>query len=623
MESDLKKVIFFEETTSPGKSISILLVEDNPGDLVLIRELLKSSGVDFTLAQVATLRETRLLCTERDFDIILLDLGLPDSTGLETLKKIQIFNVKTPVVVMTGLDDENIALESLREGAQDYLVKCKLTPDIILRGIKYGIERKKIQVLLNRNTTRFSILSSTTTAINECEETSDIYKVTCRNIYKLLSKAGIIAVELYNPGKIISSGIEFFEPWYEKIKLITGINLSNVELNNEDEEEKLLAMFRDGKFWRVTDEINDESTPGINKNNPDKSSGTSELFVYVVGFRRGNTIYGGVIILVSDIIVEDDMNIIETISNQLSLALHRKTIEKDLISSESRYRKLSKALERKVRERTRDLEASNYHLNQQVVELHLTEEALRKSETRLKELNATKDKFFNIIAHDLKNPFTCLLGTTDLLNHRIHQMDSGDIMELVRIISDSAKSGYAILQNLLDWSRSQTGLITYNPEMINLKRLIGENVSVLRESAATKEISISSRAKDIQIIVDKNMINTVLRNLLSNAIKFTPKFGTIKVSAVMKSNEVVISVKDNGIGIPEENIKDLFRIDSKYTRPGTNQEHGTGLGLKLSKEFVELLGGTISVESTVNKGSEFVFSIPLKFPVTDQSMERG
>ena len=121
-------------------------------------------------------------------------------------------------------------------------------------------------------------------------------------------------------------------------------------------------------------------------------------------------------IFVPDIIGDDDISIIETISNQVSLSLHRKTIEKDLISSESRYRKLSKELEMKVRERTRDLETSNYQLNQELVERHLAEDALKKSEARLKELNATKDKFFNIIAHDLKNPFTCLLGSTELLN---------------------------------------------------------------------------------------------------------------------------------------------------------------------------------------------------------------
>jgi signal transduction histidine kinase/DNA-binding NarL/FixJ family response regulator len=611
MGSSSNKEMLFEETALTGKSFSILLVEDNAGDVVIIRELLRSSGIDFSLVKAGTLRETLLLCVEQEFDIMLLDLGLPDSIGLETLKKIQVFNMKIPVVVMTGLDDEDIALKSLREGAQDYLVKNRLTPDNILRSIKYGIERKKIQDLLKRNASQFSLLSSTTTAINECEEVSAIYGVVCSNICALLTNAGTVAVELNNSANIYTSGIEIFEPWYDKIKLITGINLYDPELNGENRKKELSALFSSAKFCSVTDGTKKLPDPGINKNDYEKSSATPELLIYAIGFKRGEMTYGGALIFVHYSIGDDDINIIETISNQVSLSLQRKAIEKDLISSESRYRKLSKDLEKKVRERTRDLEASNYQLNQQLVELHLAEEALRKSEARLKELNATKDKFFNIIAHDLKNPFTCLLGSTELLSQRIHNMETDQTMELVQIISDSAKSGYAILQNLLDWSRSQTGLITYNPEKIDLKHLINENISNLKESSAVKEISISSRVKDMSIFTDKNMINTVLRNLISNAIKFTPKFGTITIIAGINNKEAVINVKDTGIGIPEENIKDLFRIDTKYSRPGTNKEQGTGLGLKLCKEFVELLGGTIRVESTVNKGSEFIFSIPV------------
>ncbi len=267
----------------------------------------------------------------------------------------------------------------------------------------------------------------------------------------------------------------------------------------------------------------------------------------------------------------------------------------------------------KVRERTRDLENSNYLLNQELIERHHAEEALKKSEVRLIELNATKDKFFNIIAHDLKNPFTCLLGSTELLTENVYKLDTEKIRELAHVLNDSAKSGYAILQNLLDWSRSQTGLIKFSPEKINLRNLVDENISELRLFSARKEIDmISEIQNDMYIFTDKNMINTVLRNLLSNAIKFTPRFGTVMIGTIINDTEVTVSVKDTGIGIPEENINELFRIDTKFTRPGTNKEQGTGLGLKLCKEFVEMQGGKIWVKSTVNKGSEFIFSIPLQ-----------
>ena len=433
MGTDLSENLTLDGVTLPDKPLSILLVEDNSGDVVLIKELLRSAGISFSLVHVSTLKETLLLCAGHDFDVILLDLGLPDSLGIETLKKIQVFNIKSPVVVMTGLDDEEIALESLREGAQDYLVKSRLTSDGILRGIKYGIERKKIQELLKR--------------------------------------------------------------------------------------------------------------------------------------------------------------------------------------SEDRYRRLSKMLDKKVKERTRDLEKSNYLLEQELRERQKAEETLKKSEASLKELNATKDKFFNIIAHDLKNPFTCLLGSTELLSENINRMKQDKIGELVQILNDSAKSGYAILLNLLDWSRSQTGLIEIKPERINLKDLIDDNISDMRTSSVRKGIDLySGMKKDMYITADKNMMNTVLRNLIGNAIKFTSGSGTIGVNAVLEGGKVIVSVKDSGIGIPEENINDLFRLDTKFTRPGTEREQGTGLGLKLCREFIELQGGEIWVESKINEGSEFIFSIPLTNP---------
>jgi PAS domain S-box-containing protein len=240
---------------------------------------------------------------------------------------------------------------------------------------------------------------------------------------------------------------------------------------------------------------------------------------------------------------------------------------------------------------------------------------IKENEVKLKELVATKDKFFNIVAHDLKNPFTSLLGSSELLFENIDHMNINNIKDLAMILNDSAKGGYAILQNLLDWSRSQTGLIKFTPERINLKDLINENLSSLRLSAANKEIKMYSEVADeIYIFTDKNMINTVLRNLLSNAVKFTHKNGNVSIKKEVTPSEIILSVKDTGVGIDEEKIKNLFNIETKNSLPGTENEQGTGLGLKLSKEFVEKLGGRIWVESEVDKGSEFKFAIPINEP---------
>lgn len=238
---------------------------------------------------------------------------------------------------------------------------------------------------------------------------------------------------------------------------------------------------------------------------------------------------------------------------------------------------------------------------------------IRENETKLKDLIATKDKFFNIVAHDLKNPFTSLLGSSELLFENIEQLNKDNIKELAMILNDSAKGGHSILLNLLDWSRSQTGQLKVCPQKINLKDLIEENITNLQLPAANKEISLMYELpEDLHIIADKNMVSTILRNLLSNGLKFTPKKGTVVVKTKIEPDNIVIFVKDNGVGISPERIEKLFNLESRNSMPGTENEQGTGLGLKLSKEFAEKHGGNIFVESEKGKGSTFCLTLPVK-----------
>ncbi len=238
--------------------------------------------------------------------------------------------------------------------------------------------------------------------------------------------------------------------------------------------------------------------------------------------------------------------------------------------------------------------------------------AVKESEAKLKELVATKDKFFNIVAHDLKNPFTSLLGSSELLYDNINQMKPENVRELALILNDSAKGGYAILQNLLDWSRSQTGMLKFNPEKVNLKSIIDENIENLQLQVNNKGLNIKSEVtKDLHVMSDKNMINTILRNLLSNAVKYSHKNGTVLIRTSKTRKNVIVTVKDSGTGISKEKVATLFRIENSLSTPGTAKEQGTGLGLKLCKEFTEKMGGRIWVDSEEGKGSEFKFSIPL------------
>ncbi len=237
---------------------------------------------------------------------------------------------------------------------------------------------------------------------------------------------------------------------------------------------------------------------------------------------------------------------------------------------------------------------------------------LKKQQQELKELVATKDKFFNIIAHDLRSPFNALLGFAKILQQNHKNFNEQKRENIIESIHDSSKAAYKLVENLLTWSRSQTGKLKFNPMEYPVKTLVFEAVHSLKNVANRKDINlINSVTEDIYVYIDKPMTDTILRNLISNALKFTHKKGTIIITAKTGKKFVTISVKDNGIGISKEKQKNLFGIDKNKSTPGTQNEQGTGLGLILCKEFVQKHGGNIWVESEINKGTTFYFTLPL------------
>jgi PAS domain S-box-containing protein len=241
----------------------------------------------------------------------------------------------------------------------------------------------------------------------------------------------------------------------------------------------------------------------------------------------------------------------------------------------------------------------------------IVEEALKESKNRLQELNSTKDKLFSILSHDLKVPFTSIVGFSELLIENIRNKDFEDIENFATVISESSQNAMNLLTNLIDWSRLQTGTIKFNPEVFDLNTIISEVMGLLQTSAQKKSIVITSDVPSgLNVFADKFMINTVLRNLISNALKFTYPDGKILISAEKNETEVLIKVIDNGVGMSQEAIEKLFRF-SNYSTPGTQNEKGTGLGMILVEEFVTKHKGKIRVESEIGKGSSFIFTLPL------------
>lgn len=237
---------------------------------------------------------------------------------------------------------------------------------------------------------------------------------------------------------------------------------------------------------------------------------------------------------------------------------------------------------------------------------------LKKQQLLLKEINSTKDKFFSIIAHDLKNPFAALIGSAELmiLNLKKENCDYEKVAKHASKIFEASLNGHQLLANLLEWSHAQIGSIAFNPKLTNINDILNESVSHLKNCAQTKKIKLNLKSpQDINVYADSNMISTVLRNLISNAIKFSHPGGEVTVSAQKNTDHVELTIKDSGIGIPKTELNRLFKIDQKYSILGTNNETGTGLGLILCKEFIEKHSGKIWVQSESGKGSEFKFTL--------------
>lgn len=241
----------------------------------------------------------------------------------------------------------------------------------------------------------------------------------------------------------------------------------------------------------------------------------------------------------------------------------------------------------------------------------IAEQKIEEQNKELNMVNSEKDRFFSIIAHDLKNPISAVLGLSDLIAKSLHQKDYANAELFTGMITISAANLNTLLTNLFEWAMSCTGRIVFTPSEFNFTKLVMDVFTAHAAIFQRKEIVFEKDLPEkLTMVGDENMLRTVLTNLVSNALKFTNKGGKIIVSAKWLANELKVIVSDNGVGISEKIIPNLFKLDKNVSTYGTNQEKGTGMGIILCKEFIEKHGGRIWVESTVGKGSDFFFTIP-------------
>lgn len=766
--------------------IEILLIEDNPGDVRLIREMLKEVSIIRCHLEHAPELSTGIeTLRKKKFDIILLDLGLPDSMGLETLNRIHSAGNSIPVVIMTGQEDEELGVKAVQSGAQDYLLKSQINSALLIHSLRYAIERKRIEEKLRRSEAnlaeaqRLAHLGSYMLDLLEDRNiwSQETYRILGWDMSKAVPTMEEYINQLVHPEdrenlirEIKTSTREklFLDMEYRiitpdnKIKYIHSVGepITNSEgvvtrifgtimdITARRESERALReselRFRstfdqaavgiahlsiDGHWLRVNRKLCDilgyseEGMLGltfrdltypddlpedlhlidqlmageINTYSMEKrylrkdglsvwcqltrslvrdETGRPAYFISVVedisrrkqietalrdSEQRLSTIFreSPSAILISsfkDGKIQDVNDAFQNITGySRQEVIGKETTELELFLSANDRRKLTRDVEKygevrnlemnfrlksgqistglvsatrinvegetslltvvlDISERKKAAEQIQSYveeLQKNQLELENNAKELSGLNQKLKELNASKDKFFSIVAHDLRSPFSALLGFSEYMYKHIEELEPEEVRDFSYRIYKSLNSLLKLIENLLQWSRIHTGKMEFSPVTFSFNYLIDEILNIYLVNAKRKEIEIKCRLdRNYSVYADKDMVDSIIRNLMSNAIKFTMPGGSITVSVRSQDKFLEIEVADTGIGIEKEDLERMFRIDENLTREGTDREKGTGLGLVLCKEFVEMNGGRIWVESQAGKGSRFIFTLP-------------
>ena len=617
----------------------IFIVEDEAIVAMNIEKRLQNSGYKVTGIASSSDQVLEKVEIEKP-DLVLMDIKIKGTLdGIDTADLIR-GKYNLPIIYLTSYTDEETFNRAKMTEPFGYLIKPFETKELT-RIIEMALYKNEINKKLIANQHRFEIAVK---AGNTC-----VWELLLDE-KKLITDESFIEFFRERSNSVIisfSDWLKLFpeEDKYNFMKLIDKCHTANCPelffehkiINDVDEEfwvtENAIVLRQDdGKPTRligattdITDRKNSEielsrseqrfrsvfenSGVGMAIFRPDKSySRVNNAFCSMLGYKEEELLE----MSFADITHPDDF--------EISIDMQNKMIEgyeNEIVNLEKRY--LQKNGEVVWSSTTASLvkDSNNkplYFVTQceDITKRKKAEEALAVYNEQLKSLNISKDKFFSIISHDLRSPFNALLGITEYLVQFYNDMNRDEVLDSLNNVHKSAQKLYNLILNLLEWSRLQTGRLEVDKSTINLNELCGEIISLYKEMSDSKKIILESKIPDNLIIyADKYMIETVLRNLVSNAIKFTRTNGQVCISAETKNEFAIISVKDSGIGISKEDMKKLFRIDVQYKHDGTASEKGTGLGLILCKEFVEKNGGSISVESKLNAGSKFIFTVPL------------
>ena len=554
-------------------SLNILLVEDNPGDVIIFKEHLKYSGVSYQLTHSATLQNALRQTEENEFDVILLDLGLPDSISINSLKSIQSSTLKAPVIVMTGLDDSDTALLSLKEGAQDYLVKGNLNSENIIRSIRYSIERKKIQELQKKNTSQFSTLAMATASINESDDVPSIYRICRDTIKTLLNEPNVFSIEYFDHQTPYTSYYEWLAPFFDEAAKISGVDFYQINVQIIDCIQKLLEEHNDGKLYEIEEGIYGLFNKKLDRKICDELDKSLKITrIYLLGYSRNEERYGGIFIFSKEIIEPNDANIIEVIGNQTSLSIHRRTVEMKLIISEQRYRLLNKQLEQRVIERTKALAKTNALLEDELeLRLRLENELIKsrdeleiRVQERTAELARSEARFHNMFYNHeavmwLVNPATGVIieankSAEQFYGHSFATSDKFRVQELNMMTKHeieekmtnalNQKNNYFIFPHKLASGEIRTVEVYSSPIEIGEEKLLFSIIHDITERRQIEEALKESESL-YKALVD-NSLNIILISV-NSTIEFTND--AVSEFCSIPKNEII-----------GKNIDELFKI---------------------------------------------------------------
>jgi two-component system, sensor histidine kinase and response regulator len=602
----------------------ILLVDDQPYSIQALAVLLKEDYAILVAKNGAKALE--IAAGEHKPDLILLDVNMPGMDGYEVCKQLK-SNSQTadiPVFFITGRNETEDEEHGFAIGAEDYITK-PFKPIVVRARVKNALNRKLSQEMSQISELRYkTILSST----------SDLIFVVDENDCFIDAHFQADNILMLPPEMFIGKKITEVMPDY--INKLYNINSNQVRNNGKSREfEYTMQVQAQIKWFNALLDLHTANRQHIIVCIRD----ITERKLAELALRESEEKHRLIVENSYDIIYTLDYNgIFIFVSPAWTILLGHSIVQvqgqpiekfvhpEDLPTCISFLQKITQSEHggHGVEYRIQHLDGSwKWHTSSgnmlknadgTTTYLGVAKDitASKQIEQALKESNATKDKFFRIIAHDLKSPFNAILGFSTMLKDELDNLEPAEILDFVDAIHSSSRNAYKLLENLLDWSMSQTGKITFKPININLENIFTDIIKSTGSVAKTKFIQLEySIIDDIVVIADKNMLFTILRNLVTNAIKFTPKKGKITLNAQITSDtEVEISIIDNGVGMTAETMAKLFRIDETIKLPGTENEQGTGLGLLLCKEFVEKHGGKIWVESQIAQGSKFKFTLP-------------